>query len=396
MNNKKPQISSQHEQGDSSRISLLIARYVAGVISDDCKRELDAWRAADERHEEIWQAATDPKQVGEQTILYGGVDTEAALSAVTQRYKASRKRRPAIRRIVAVAAAVAVIPLALFALWQLNTPGDAEEYLVSLPGVKAELFVSEPGLRAMEGEINESVFIQQGVNVTIEDGVIVYKSPAEGQVQDVVLNTVRIPRGGSATLMLADGTRVMLNSGSTLRFPIDFTGDDRRVSLDGEAFFEVTHNPEKPFIVNTHKSYVQVLGTSFNVCSYESDNRTVTTLTEGSVMFVAGDKSVTLLPGQQAILGKEGSVAKKAVDTWLYTAWKEGVIAFNQERLEDLMIRLSRLYDVDVEWGSQACRDELYSGKISRYDDVEQVLEILEATGSVSFVHGSDNKVYVK
>lgn len=201
-------------------------------------------------------------------------------------------------------------------------------------------------------------------------------------------NTVSTPKGGTYQIILPDGTTVWLNAASTLKFPTSFVSlNERKVELNGEAYFEVTKNAKQPFKVLTAKQEVQVLGTHFNISSYADEPAVKTTLFEGSVKVknLRGVKegNVILKPGQQSIIN-EGVIKVTKADVDEVLAWKNGVFVFNDEPLESIMKKVSRWYDVEVVYEG-VDKNKLFGGSVSRFDNVSKVLRQLELTGGVHF-----------
>ena len=155
--------------------------------------------------------------------------------------------------------------------------------------------------------------------------------------------------------------------------------------MSGEAYFDVVQDEVHPFIVDMGNSSVRVLGTSFNVRAYADEDEVLTTLVQGTVKFSAGKESVTLEPGKQAVLGKSESIETREVDTYLYTAWKEGFFVFENEGLEDILNRLSRWYDVDVFYGSEKVKGYHFTGHMEKYEDVEIILNAISKMVGVHF-----------
>lgn len=147
--------------------------------------------------------------------------------------------------------------------------------------------------------------------------------------------------------------------------------------------------------MDVKNSTVRVLGTSFDVRAYADENEVLTTLVQGSVRFSAGNKSVILKPGEQAVLDKSGRVENRKVDTYLYTAWKDGVFAFKKQRLEEIMKVVARWYDVNVFWENASQKEVTFTGKMKRYDDFSKVVEILEMTGNTEFVV-KENNIFIR
>lgn len=223
--------------------------------------------------------------------------------------------------------------------------------------------------------------VQQGAVdvVKLADGQIAYK----GAGQDTGHNTLSNPRGSRIiSLMLADGTRVWLNAASSIRYPVAFIGEERRVELEGEAYFEVAKNEHMPFYVGVGTMSVKVLGTHFDVSAYADENNIRTTLVEGSVVVNSGSEVITLKRGQQAKLDKKDDALKKVdnVDIGAVTAWKNNEFFFNETELRDAMKQLSRWYDFEVVYENQIPPTYLY-GTIQRDKTLTDVLKIMEASG---------------
>lgn len=239
--------------------------------------------------------------------------------------------------------------------------------------------------------------LSSGQNLDVEEGgtqissqgtSLQYKESKESAAE-VKYNTLVIPQGGQFSLSLADGTEVWLNAGTTLRYPTSFIGKERKVELTGEAYFEVTKNAEMPFRVLSGEQVVEVLGTSFNIASYQEDSSIYTTLVEGKVsVFLEKTPQVrkTLLPEQQSIFVKgTDKINKRVVDVEQYIGWKDGWFYFKDESLESIMQTLSRWYDVEVRFKNEEAKKLQFTGKIKRYEDLKDVLNLLEKTNEVTF-----------
>lgn len=218
-----------------------------------------------------------------------------------------------------------------------------------------------------------------------KDGDLVYTSPGSG-LKELAYNSVETPRGGQYQLTLPDGTKVWLNAASSLRYPIAFTGHERQVELTGEGYFEVAKNKAKPFKVYTDRQIVEVLGTHFDINAYSDESSTRTSLVEGSVSVSnlrSGDK-IKIRPGQQSIVSS--NIIIKNIDVDEAVAWKNGYFMFDEEPLGSILRKVSRWYDVDIEYQNADLGRKLYfSGTLSRYSNVSKVLKKLELTESVHF-----------
>lgn len=216
-------------------------------------------------------------------------------------------------------------------------------------------------------------------------GEIVYEATGTGNSSDTGINRIATPRGGQYSVVLPDGSKVWLNAASALSYPVNFAAKERRVTLQGEAYFEIAKNAGRAFKVITTTQTVEVLGTHFNVDAY-SDNTVVrTTLLEGSVKVVtAPGTQLMLQPGEQARLNNQtGALQKSNVNEEDVIAWKNGYFIFNDTWLTDVLLQLSRWYDVQVDLATVP--RIRYSGTIPRQKNLQEVLAMLEFTGNRHF-----------
>ncbi|MBS1736784.1 MAG: FecR domain-containing protein [Bacteroidetes bacterium] len=236
---------------------------------------------------------------------------------------------------------------------------------------------------------NGAVATQGNVQlVKLANGQIAYNPTS--QITDhrspITYNTLTNPRGSKVIDMkLSDGTHIWLNAGSSITYPVAFAGNERKVTLSGEGYFEVAHDASKPFHVEVEKMDVQVLGTHFNVNAYQDEEEIKTTLIQGSVKIVSGKNSKTIKPGEQASVmhGKASEIKIAPADVEEAIAWKNGFFHFNKSDLQEVMRQLSRWYNVEVEYQGDIPKRE-FGGEIQRNLKLSQVL-ILLAKSSVNF-----------
>ena len=224
----------------------------------------------------------------------------------------------------------------------------------------------------------------KGAMIKTEDEgtVVVNEQRTDTVVEESEYNRLVVPRGGEYKIVLADGSRVWINSQSILEFPTCFVEGVRRVRLRGEAYFEVARNVEKPFIVEVENKEIRVLGTAFNVSDY--NGTLVTTLVSGQVQVAVNDKDYILMPSMQ-IRVEGDDVLVKQVDVREFTAWKDGVFIFRKQRLREVMDILSRWYDVDVFYQNMELQDLHFTGTIQRHSEISDMLKFLEKTDMVKF-----------
>lgn len=198
-------------------------------------------------------------------------------------------------------------------------------------------------------------------------------------------NSLVIPKGGIFQTILSDGTKVWLNSASSLKYPVAFAGKERRVILSGEAYFEVAKNKNMPFKVSVNGVDVQVLGTHFNVLGYADETEIKTTLLEGSVKLHSAKGQALLIPGEQGVFSHQRTnFAVSKVNTEDAVSWKEGFFVFDNESIQSIMPKIARWYNVEIVYQDKPGQNKL-GGTISRYKDINTVLKALESTGAAHF-----------
>lgn len=208
------------------------------------------------------------------------------------------------------------------------------------------------------------------------------------RTEEPAMNKVICPPGQIAELVLSDGTHVWLNSGSNIQYPSVFNSEQRDIELSGEAFFDVSKDAEKPFVVGANGIKVKVLGTSFNVNAYSENDFVETTLVEGKVQLLnsTGNKVLDLKPGQQAKYNlSQKRVFLSEVDTRFYSSWKEGRISFYNEELEAIMVKLEKWYNVKFTFKSKEIKKYRFTGTVLKHKPLYQVLEIIKISSSVDF-----------
>ena len=264
-----------------------------------------------------------------------------------------------------------------------------------VPGVKAELILST-GERVV---LNQQCVSIEGVNETgIQNDSVtgLNYTTAKVQGEGMIYNTMRIPVGGFYQLALSDGSKVWLNSMTEFRFPVAFTGEERKVYLTGEAYFQVAKDTTKPFRVVVNDMMVEALGTGFNINAYQDDNCLRTTLVEGKVRVSYSDtrQECILVPGEQAVL-KEGVLTSGQVNVDDIIAWKKGRFVFSDMPLETIANQLERWYDVEIRFDDTVAKYYRFTGVMKRYNELEQVLGLIEETTNVRFkVEGRQVRVF--
>ncbi|WP_343307059.1 FecR domain-containing protein [Chitinophaga niabensis] len=292
------------------------------------------------------------------------------------------------RRMAVAAAVLVFVSAGLYGWLQMGdwkpAPVIARQNDV-LPGTnKAVLHLADGTVVTLDSAGNQ-VIQQGGTIINQQNGQLRYNAN-DPNAATVSFNTLATPRGGQYSVTLPDGSKVWLNSASSLRFPTAFTGLERKVELTGEAYFEVAKNAKQPFKVTLEdKTTIEVLGTHFNVNAYKDEPAISTTLLEGAVRLTNGKARITIKPGERAQLQEGGTkfvIDRPDVDR--VVAWKNGFFQFDGDNITLIMKQLSRWYDIEpVYAGNMNMKD--YSGYISRNSNISEVLKMLELTNEIKF-----------
>lgn len=292
------------------------------------------------------------------------------------------------------AAAAVLIMAAGVALFSLRSQKPVQNNIIAQKkairpgGNKAILTLANGKKIILTDSVNGQIAVQAGIRINkTAQGQIVYEILGSGVGDNApgpVFNTVEAPNGGQWEVVLPDGSKVWLNARSSLTYPTCFTGNERRVELKGEAYFEITHNEKMPFRVTSKTQTVEVLGTHFNIMAYDNEQVMKTTLLQGSVRISDHGRTRILVPGEQAQVSDDALKVTDDEDIEDVVSWKNGYFKFN-ESLESIMRKVARWYDVDVVYADNTEPSVRFGGKISRYKNLTSALKIMELTGNVHF-----------
>jgi transmembrane sensor len=373
----------------SLRFALLIQKELRQELNTDERLELDRLRAEDPVQDALFRDLTESRtlesgirEIEQVDVEKGWARLQAAMAA-TEPVTVRRKLRFHWSWAAALIGTAALTGL-LWQQWsteaepaiQVNAaaevsikPGTDRAYLTLGDGTEVMLDSTGDGMLAVQGA---AAVVKEGRGISYQGG---------GKSSESVINTIRTPRGGQYQLTLSDGSVVWLNAASSLRFPANFTGNQRTVQLTGEAYFEVKPDAVRPFTVEVGDLRVAVTGTRFNVNAYPDENGILTTLAEGSVNVASNGVSKALKAGQEILSEPDGKLKSvKTADLEAALGWKEGQFVFNGADVPSIMRQISRWYDVDVTYSGTA-RKETFTGMVSRKSDISRVLRIMEAGG---------------
>lgn len=353
-------------------IAELIARCLAKTLSEKEKSELEAWVNDSSENRALFRRLCDSEQQkfhGKKNKQYSN---HQGWVEVSRRIQQTKRKQYLL--LVARYAALIILPLM------------ATFLLVKRPSKPPLQMVVEAQSTIVPGEKKAILTLDDGavIDLRMDSTSLNYEVKAQKEATpQIAYNTIEIPRGGEYSLVLSDGSKVYMNSMSSLRFPVQFSDDLREVELQGEALFDVKEGTA-PFIVKTSGTRVEVLGTIFNVSSYEGEEYQAT-LAKGAIkIHTAQGESQLLKPLQQAYIGTESNqIEVRHVDTSLYTSWVNGKIYFKDQSLEQIMKSLSRWYDMKVEYNDERVKHLRFGCNINRYKEITPFLELLERTGRV-------------
>lgn len=367
----------------------LIDKYNKGLANTEEKIWVENWflneshqyqfsdKDADFLHlkEEIWKG----------TLLKSGLGTGTASAP-----------QPLWPRMIA-AAAIFIIFAAGFYFFNAGKSRSNTLAADIAPGGNKAILTLSNGQQIVLNEVAKGeLSTQSGISVSkSKDGELVYTViDANKDSTENNRNTISTPKGGQYTIMLSDGTKVMLNSASSLTFPTSLKGRNRQVELSGEAYFEVAKQKDSRFRVVSGLQTVEVLGTHFNVNAYTDEETIKTTLLEGSVKVSTASASAVIEPGEQAVWNRssENELSKRRIDIDKETAWINGVFTFEGDDLKSIMRQVARWYDVNVIYEGPI-NEEKYFGGISRNSKLSAVFKILELNNVNFKVSGKTVKV---
>jgi transmembrane sensor len=378
-------------------IADLLFKYLRNELSGEEEKQLSQWRHESERNEELFERLTDPDQVRElMQGLYSRKRSWDKIIAQAPELKHSKVIRHEWKWPFSVAATVisilGITAVILAVSFNYLSDKKKETKVVAaadttrnyfLPGTyKAILTLSNGEKIILDTTKNQKDPRRFGNNIkALSHGSLLYETSPQNTTAGDVFNTLETPRGGEFQLSLPDGSKVWLNAASSIRYPVVFKGNERKVEVSGEVYFEVSKNEHAPFIVSAGDTRVQVLGTHFNVSAYNDEPSIDITLLEGSIKTTAGAESRIIKPGEQARIEKgktspEIDVVELA-DVNNIVSWKNGRIFFKDADIPSIMRMVSRWYDIDVVYKGNIPLRSL-TGGLSRNANLSELLKVFE------------------
>lgn len=369
---------------------LLVRRSITSSLNEEEEKALQVWLEESGKHRAIYDDMKRFVALREEYHLKEEIRQGFKKDFETRLNTAYRQRGRRMWMRVVGYAAIFILPLMAGMLFFLEHKPtvEAEDYGIGqiVHGArKATLVLNDGKVVALD---TSTVILGQvdGMSVRTSDQALVYVDSLQKDREVEVQNRLYTPKGGEYTLMLADGTKVWVNAATEISYPVRFIKGERRVHLEGEAYFEVAKDAAKPFIVEIDGMEVKVYGTKFNINTRRTDYMH-TTLVEGSVSVKPkGRPEVMIEPNQQAVFNKlSGRVAVQDVDVMSYVAWHVGNYFFENKSMGEIMDELSLWYDIKVFFMNNEVRDERFSGYLPRYGEIDKLLGLIEKTSHVHF-----------
>ncbi|MBN1117990.1 MAG: DUF4974 domain-containing protein [Bacteroidales bacterium] len=393
------------------KIAGLIYKQMRNEISDAENTTLNEWLNSSDKQTELYNKITNDEAIAKKLKLYKKFNENTAWNKFEKQLEIKAKSTSrSMFRIISYAAAV-IIPLFIASylfLFEKEKPAIDD---IIVPGTHMAVLTLSDGKEInLDGSETKQTIDNEQVYIYNQERILKYElkdeensSAPENNAKSVEprFNTLTIPRGGEYSIELTDGTKIWLNAESKLVYPIEFTGNNRQIYIEGEAYLEVAHNSVKPFIVNTSLVNITVLGTSFNIRSYENDPEIVTTLVEGKVKLTGistnNHEQIVLSPGKQARMIKTTKTLEiSEVETNDYTAWKDGLLVFNNENLGSIMKRLERWYNFNSIFESEELRELHFSGTLNKYDHIDTILDMISISCYIQFKSEGRNITVIK
>ncbi|MFV0554748.1 MAG: FecR family protein [Mangrovibacterium sp.] len=379
-------------------IIFLIQMQLMGQLNEEQQSKLDCWLEESPGNRQLFEQIKSSKDLSKRLALREQINLDEEWQALQRKMRRSKQRfiSPFIKYAAAVVLILSVA-VALLVRDYRQSDSPAVELLENLHFNQKAILTLASGERVELGsERKKEIVLQDGVSLQDSVGELVY-CPIDAPAKDRPLryNTISIPRGGEYRLRLEDGTVVYLNSESELRFPEHFAANCRQIELKGEAYLKVSKDANRPFIVQTSHADIEVLGTAFNVSSYDSEAYSTATLVEGSIKVSSGDEATIIVPGQQARVDSEERISVQEVDVEKVISWTRGVFEFENDCVEDVFKTLARWYDVDFSYADEHTKDYRLTGRFRRSSDVNEVLSTIQKTNVIAFKI-QDRKIEVR
>jgi transmembrane sensor len=373
-------------------IAYLIAGFIRHTLTETEHDELDNWVNENDHNMELFEDLTDEKNLTANLEWMDKVQAEQSYQAMQERGAFNLPSSKFYDKKIWLAAASVIVLLAVFFVYKYSSgKRDSVEDIVTTDSTLLKPGDNRATLTLTDGKVIDLTYARTGaindapgdhVNKTA-DGELVYAKDS-GISKNAALHTLSTPVGGQYQVTLSDGTKVWLNAATTIKYPPSFGGNDRKIELRGEAYFEVAKNERKPFkVLIGDSTTISVTGTHFNVEAYQNEKEQQVTLLEGSVTVANAGSVIKLEPNTQALIKDKKIIKRDVVDAEAITGWKDGLFVFHDASIESIMMQIERWYDAKVVFKAQT--KQLFNANILRTEPLIKVLKLLQLNGYVHF-----------
>lgn len=370
---------------ENSKISELIYRNLKGELDPDQQKELDQWLSTN-HNKNIYKQI-----IAKDAILKKAREYDSdGMDEVWQKLDKQLFHKPNYQKWLSYAAVI-LLPLAIGLLILQQVPEydkSLAEYERITPGeTNAKIFLHDGNVVDLKTDTSSLIRSKDNLLIENDSKEVRINSNQLADADVSKLNRIVTPIGGEYQVQLSDGTKVWMNADSYVEFPSKFSNKIRKVKAKGEVYFDVAHDKNRPFIVESGGMELKVLGTEFNLRNYKDEEEITTTLVEGSVeVSNAFKEKVILKPGREvSIASADNSMNERDADIESVTAWRNGRFIFKKKRVEDIMYELERWYDVKVFFTNGSVKDVTITLDVARYDNIEDILSLMEGTREVNF-----------
>jgi len=393
-----------HKSNSDFQLAELIYKFVSGTITDEENEALTEWRSKTV-NEELFKKIADSDAILNKFEIYKQIDSHSALARVKARIteKPQGKTIPLFTEVLRYAAIFVILFGAGYMFYQkyqgrnqnnqnytVNNSGTSQIAQIK-PGTKKAILILVNGEKIDLTQQKHKLIQLPGIVIKNEDNLLSYENAVDSNNRinkgQITYNTLYVPIGGEYQVQLPDGSKVWLNSASSLKYPVKFDTEQRIVQLEGEAYFEVNRG-SKHFIVKAGDVEVKVLGTKFNLNAYADDEVIATTLVEGKVGMIGKNihDEAVLTPDKQAVYNRNNNnIIVRPVDTEKYIAWKDGKFYFEKEDLGKILIRLARWYDIEVQYEHPSLKLKTFTGMALKDRPIDYILNLINKTSNVDY-----------
>jgi len=377
------------------QLAEIIVKIWLNKASENERERLLSWLDENEENRQTYKNIINGesllKRLKREETIAETTDFELLCKEIAQKLL---KRKSRERALKVLSYAAGCIVLAIGGLLWMSGDNNSKEELLSDSVSKVRLVMASGNVINLDKQTPDSIDATSALILKDTNGLI-YRAKDEAingsQVEEK--NKIITEVGGEFSFTLSDGTKVWLNSLSEIEFPVNFTGNERIVNLTGEAYFEVSPDAKRPFIVHSLNQSVQVLGTTFNIKAYPDEDMVYTTLVEGKISVGSGGNKIVLSPGMESVCQRSSNgIETHNVDTGFSTAWMSGFFMFNNQDLGEMLKVLKRWYGYDFKYNNSEAGKNTFSGRFNKYSDFETILSSITLAGGPEFILNDKEK----